>query len=194
MSLTLITPPAALPVSLQEVRAQCRLEDASEDAMLVGYIRSAVSWIDGHEGWLGRQLITATYDYTFDAFPWGYHSTVRLPLPPVQAVISITYIDGHGVTQVLDPVLYHVGSEYLWPAYGQTWPTTRYLPAAVTVRFTSGYGDNWNSIPEAIRQALMMLVAYWYSQREAASVGDHPISDIPFSVRQILEPYRVRPV
>jgi uncharacterized phiE125 gp8 family phage protein len=112
----------------------------------------------------------------------------------VQAVISITYIDGHGVTQVLDPVLYHVGSEYLWPAYGQTWPTTRYLPQAVTVRFRAGYGDDWNSVPEAIRQALMMLVAYWYSQREAASVGDHPISDIPFSVRQILEPYRVRPV
>jgi uncharacterized phiE125 gp8 family phage protein len=55
------------------------------------------------------------------------------------------------------------------------------------------YGDSWNSVPESLRQAVQMLASYWFAQREAASIGPDsgPVSDVPFSVRQILEPYRV---
>jgi uncharacterized phiE125 gp8 family phage protein len=193
VSLVLVTPPAAVPLSLAEVRAQCRVDDTSEDALLMGYVHSAVSWIDGHEGWLGRALITQTYDLTLDQFPYGYHPIVRLPLAPLQAVTSITYVDGNGTVQTLAPASYQIAGQYVWPAYGQTWPTTRCQPRAITVRLRTGYGDNWNSVPEAIRQALAMLVAYWFNQREAAAIGPDygPVSDVPYGVKALLEPFRV---
>jgi uncharacterized phiE125 gp8 family phage protein len=191
--LTLISPPIALPISLQEARAQCRVDDNSEDALLMAYARSATAWIDGHEGWLGKALITQTYEYTLDSFPYGYEPFIRLPLPPLQAVTSITYLDANGVTQTIAPANYQVTGQYVWPAYGQTWPTTRCQPGAVTVRFRTGYGDSWNAVPEPIRQALMMLVAYWFNQREAAAIGPEygPVSDVPYGVKALLEPFRV---
>jgi uncharacterized phiE125 gp8 family phage protein len=193
MTLRLVSPPAVLPLSLGEVRAQCRVDDSSEDALLMGYAHSAVSWIDGHEGWLGRALITQTYDLTLDQFPYGYHPIVRLPVPPVQAVTSITYVDGNGVQQTLAPSRYQISGQYVWPAYRQTWPATRCHPGAITVRFRTGYGDDWNAVPPAIRQALAMLVAYWFNQREAAAIGPDygPVSDVPYGVKALLEPYRV---
>jgi hypothetical protein len=44
--LTLITPPEAAPISLAEIRSQCRVDpaDESEDALLAQYIRAAASW------------------------------------------------------------------------------------------------------------------------------------------------------
>jgi uncharacterized phiE125 gp8 family phage protein len=54
-----------------------------------------------------------------------------------------------------------------------------------------GYGDTHNQVPEAIRQAISLLVAYWYEQRHAVNLGEHPISEAPYSVKALLEPYRV---
>jgi hypothetical protein len=44
-------------------------------------------------------------------------------------------------------------------------------------------------VPEGLRQAVSMLAAYWFSQREAASYG--AVTHIPFSVRELVEPYRL---
>ena len=62
----------------------------------------------------------------------------------------------------------------------------------LTIVFILGYGDDWNSVPHDLRQAIMMLVAYRYTQCEAASIGPDtgPVSDVPYSVKQILDPYR----
>ena len=48
-------------------------------------------------------------------------------------------------------------------------------------------------MPPAIRQALQMLVAYWFNQREAAAIGPDygPVSDVPHGVKALIELYRV---
>jgi uncharacterized phiE125 gp8 family phage protein len=43
VSLILVTPPVATPVQLAEVKAQARVDDATEDALLAGYVRSATA-------------------------------------------------------------------------------------------------------------------------------------------------------
>ena len=58
-----------------------------------------------------------------------------------------------------------------------------------TITFVVSYGNDHNAVPESLRQAIMMLAAYWFNQREAAVIGPEqgPASHIPFSVREILD-------
>lgn len=175
MSLTLITAPDALPLTLAELKAGARLDGIDDDdALLMGYLRSAVAQIDGRDGSLGRALITQIWDYKIGCFPIpGVHDhrgTIRLPLPPLQSVGSITYTDLAGSEQTLSSALYHVvtgDAPKIVPAWGETWPDTRDEPEAVTIRFTAGYGDNWNDVPEPIRQALTMMVRDAYDGCES---------------------------
>jgi uncharacterized phiE125 gp8 family phage protein len=194
MSLTLITPPAAVPISIQEIRAQCRVDDASEDALLAAYLRSAT---DAIEQMTGLRLLDQTWEYTVDAFPdvCGWQ---RLPLAPLLQLISVIYTDPIGAVQTLPNTVYLIhGISDTQPARlilapNQQWPATRRGHGSVIIRFRAGWIDH-NAIPESLRQAVMMLASYWFSQREAAAIGPDsgPVSDVPFSVKQILEPYRV---
>ena len=45
-------------------------------------------------------------------------------------------------------------------------------------------------LPAAIRQAVLMLAAYWYETREAAQAGGAPYA-VPFGVHDLLQPHRV---
>jgi uncharacterized phiE125 gp8 family phage protein len=191
MSLELITPPAALPISVAEAKAQCNLDQSESDALIAGYIRSAIDCVEGH---YGVRLITQTWGYELDAFPlmWppGY---IRLPLVPVQSIVEVRYTDVNGAEQTLDPAAYRLSGDRISLTPNSTWPATWRGVDAVSITFVVGFGDDWNAVPHDLRQAIMMLAAYWFAQREAASIGPDsgPVSDVPFSVKQILAPYRV---
>jgi uncharacterized phiE125 gp8 family phage protein len=161
--LTLITPPAALPVSLAELKAAGRLDDSEDDdAVLMGHLRAAVASIDGSTGWLGRALITQAWTLWLDAFP----RTIAVPLPPLQQVTEIRYVDSAGATQTLDSSAYVVagvgGSGRIVPAVGKSWPATRCQPDAVQVDFTAGFGESWNDVPEDLRAAVVLLTVAAY--------------------------------
>ena len=49
------------------------------------------------------------------------------------------------------------------------------------------YGAN---IPQAIKQAMLLLIGEWYEQREAAADTKYTIQTIPWGVKQLLAPYR----
>jgi uncharacterized phiE125 gp8 family phage protein len=162
--LTLVTAPAELPLSLAEVKASGNLTGLEEDqdAVIAARLRAAVAQIDGRDGWLGRCLITQTWTLWLGEFP----RTIRVPLPPLQEVEEIRYVDPDGATQTLDPGAYHVagvgGAGRIVPAIGQTWPATRCLPEAVQVDFTAGFGPDWNSVAEDIRAALVLMTVAAY--------------------------------
>jgi uncharacterized phiE125 gp8 family phage protein len=166
--LTIVTAPQELPVSLQEVKAAGRLED-EDDALLAGHLRGAVAQIDGADGWLGRALISQTWIKWFDEFPW----TIRVPLPPLQEVVEVRYVDSDGNVQTLDSSTYVVagvgGYGRIVPALGRRWPATRCQPGPVQVEFRAGYGDDWNSIPQDIRDAIALMVAAAYDGCESAA-------------------------
>jgi hypothetical protein len=50
--------------------------------------------------------------------------------------------------------------------YGQAWPTIQ-PGSRITLTVVGGY----ESAPEAVRHAMLMLVATWYAQRENILVG-----------------------
>jgi uncharacterized phiE125 gp8 family phage protein len=194
MSLTLITPPAATPISLAEAKAQLNLDLSESDALVAGFVRSATEAI---ENMTGLRLLDQVWDYSIDAFP-GRCGWIRLPLAPLTSIVQITYMNEQGTVLTLLPATYLVrGIGSVQPGriilgVDQQWPTTWRGVGAVTIRMRVGWPTH-NQVPEDLRQSVMMLVAYWFNQREAASIGPDsgPVSDVPFSVKQILAPYRV---
>ncbi len=136
-------PPVEEPVLLGELMAYLDLDDDSEKVMLQGLVSAARIQA---ELITRRQLVTATYDVSFEDFPFNAMrgrglpdaGILRLPKPPLQSVTSIKYIDSAGVQQTLSSALYQVdiASEpgRVLPVYGQYWPVTRRQMNAVTVR------------------------------------------------------------
>lgn len=68
------------------------------------------------------------------------------------------------------------------------WPSVLYVPNAVQIHFTAGYGPNPADVPQNIRVAIMLTVSDCYENRE-------PVPDdgeqLPKHVRQLLAASRV---
>lgn len=175
MSLKRTVAPTELPISLDEVKDHLRYTASDQDAPLMAYIRAAVEQLDGAAGLLNRALVTQTWEWKFRCFPAG--DWFRVPLPPLQSVSSIQYIDTNGDTQTLAASKYNVldtdnptrqGRVEL--AYGEVWPTLRDQENAVTVTFVAGYGTR-NDVPEFTRSLILLLVADAFRQREVSVMG-----------------------
>lgn len=184
MPTILITPPTFEPVTLAQVKANCRIDGADEDA-LIGTLISAAR--EMAEQITGRSLATQTWERVLDAFPCG---EIELYNPPVAAIVSVKYIDLDGVEQTLDSSLYALDSDsspaWLLPAWGTDWPTARDSANALRVRYTAGYAEG--ACPQAIQHWLLAMVAHAYRNREAAS--DKPMQRLPF-LDGLLDRYRV---
>lgn len=195
-TLTLITAPPGELLTLDDAKAHLRIDHTEEDGLVAALITAARQHIDGKDGWLGRALATQTWQLGLTAFPCG---AIRVPLPPLQSVDSITYIDTNGDEQTLAESAYQiVESEpaLILPAYGTAWPAVRCQAEAVKVRFTAGYDpgegsptDYAENVPQPIKQALLLLVAHWHQNRLPVSINAMPWA-IPFTVQALLMPYR----
>lgn len=203
MGLSLITPPAAEPVTLAEAKSHCRVDIADDDALITSLITVARQQVEQETG---LSLITQTWELTLDAFPdrqvaaesWRYRdgtfpeSFIDLPRPPLASVVSVKYIDETGVEQTMSASNYkvitdrHPGRVAL--AYDKSWPTARSEPNAVTIRYTAGYGASGSSVPQSIRQWILLQIEHWYRNR--GSAGDKPMTPLPF-VSGLLDPHRV---
>ncbi|KZC99697.1 MULTISPECIES: hypothetical protein [unclassified Thalassospira] len=180
MDVSLKTAPGERIVTLDQAKAQLRVPAAfaDEDDYIESLVLGAESYIDGRDGILGRALVSQTWVGTLDgAFP----SEITLPLPPLQTVSSIKYIDADGVEQTLDSAEYQVINNVepglIVPAFGKTWPTVRVQRQAITVEFVAGYGTA-AELPEKVRQMVLFLVGHWYINRVPINVGNI-VNDIP---------------
>jgi uncharacterized phiE125 gp8 family phage protein len=55
------------------------------------------------------------------------------------------------------------------------WLRLRSIPNDRPVaRFDAGLGDDWNAVPEPLRQGIIRLVAHLYTHRDAADSGPPP--------------------
>ena len=192
MALRLVTAATIDPVTLTEAKTHCRVDGTDDDALLTSLITAATQHIsDGKNGWLGRALITQTWELLLDTFPTN---EIRVPLPPLQSVTFVKYVDEDGVTQTISASDYEVdlASEPGWiiPVIDVDWPTPMQTINAVTVRFVCGYGNATTDVPEAIRAGMLLLIGHWYAQREAVVVGQQAAVVLPMAVEALLMPYR----
>jgi uncharacterized phiE125 gp8 family phage protein len=197
MSLKLITAAAAEPITLAEAKAHLRVVDNDEDLVIALLIKAAR---DAAETFTGRALVTQTWDLYLDAFP-AATAEIKIPLPPLQSVVSVKYDDAAGVEQTLGTGLYTVANvnDVGWVLPKSTgWPQTIDAVNAVRIRFISGYAPDANSppdlaanIPPSIKAAMLLIIGALYENKESVTQG--VVMALPFgaSSEHLLRPYRV---
>lgn len=191
MGLTLVTAPVGEPISLLEAKAHCRVDNADEDGLLLALIAASRQHV---EAFTHRALMTQTWDYKVDAFP--YDACFELPLAPVSAISSIAYLDAAGTLQTWSssnyltdlPVGNYASRPRITPAYGISYPSTYGVMNAVRVRFVAGYGAA-AAVPASIKAAMKILIGHWYMTREPVNIGNI-VTPIPFSVESLLWPFK----
>jgi uncharacterized phiE125 gp8 family phage protein len=166
MNKLLITPPAALAVSLVAARRSARANGTALDAELQSKVEGITEEVE-HK--IGRALVHQTWSVTLDAFPVG---AVRLPMARLVSVDHVQFLDGDGVPRVLDPQDYQVDTKsepgFILPAHGRTWPTTAPIVNAVEVQYVCGYGPDETSVPKAIQDYILgMLESQYYPNDNA---------------------------
>ena len=192
MALKLITAPTVEPVTLTEAKAQLRVDWSDEDAQISSYILAAREYCEGFQN---RALITQTWDLWLD--DWPCTDRLKVPLPPLQSVTNIKYYDTDNVEYTLATAEYFVDDKSepgrVVLAYGKTWPSTTLRPAnGVVVRFVAGYGLAV-SVPQKVKQAMLLLVTLMY-QKRLPIVEGKIVGEVPFAVTALLSLDRIVPV
>ena len=124
---------------------------------------------------------------------WNYSQMIKLAAPPCVSIQQFQYIDADGNPQTLledTDFTLDLTSEpaRIFPKVGQYWPASLYVCNSVEIDFTAGYDPNPAAapvtdtdtdtppeqqpnqiidlaVPQSIRQAIAMLVAHRYDNR-----------------------------
>lgn len=191
--LALASAAASEPLTLAEAKKQVELatQDTAHDEHLLRLIAAARKYA---EEFTGRAIVTQTWDLFLDAWPLGRHdSSIYLPKSPLQSVTWVKYYDGDGVQQTWSLANYVVRTSRepgcVSLAYGISWPTFRYQPDAINVRYVAGYGAR-TSVPEALKAAMLLMVGHWFQFREEVLSGSNA-TQVPFAAHALLEQFRV---
>ncbi len=188
MTLILVAPPAAEPVSLGQTKAFLKVDHDDEDALIGTLIAAARLHV---EAAIRRVLVAQGWRLVLDGWPPpGLRGrTVEIPLSPVSSVDAVTVFDREGAPVVLDPSAY-VADVSSYPA--RLLVRDGVSPGAafngVEIDFTAGYGDA-GDVPAPIVQAILQLVAHWYETREPVAFGG-PVTEVPRTVAALIASYR----
>jgi uncharacterized phiE125 gp8 family phage protein len=213
MSLTLITPPAKEPLTLEDTKAHLRVTINDDD----DYISTLIAVVrERCEAATRRTLITQTWDLFLDQWPtWdGYHGGqtfepvntllpaggyVALPKAPLQSVTFVKYTDLAGNVNTWDPSNYLIDAPVgtrcargrLSLGWVKVWPIIRPTMNAIQIRMVTGYGDDGNAVPALLRQGMLLDAGTLYETREAVLSGSRAASiEIASTTREIYKSFR----
>jgi uncharacterized phiE125 gp8 family phage protein len=177
----LVTSPAVEPISLEEMRLHLRLDDTHEDDLVASLIKAARLML---ESATRLKFVSQGWRLSIAEVPSG--RSIRVPLAPVLAVEAVRVFGAAGVETLVDPVNYRLrrGSEPALLVFEAGFPDA---PGGMEVDLLVGFGPSASDVPEPLRHAARMLVAYWFENR-----GDeaHLRAQLPADVALMIAPYR----
>lgn len=119
-----------------------------------------------------RALVTQTWDFFLDRFPSNAWA-IAVPLPPLQSVTSVKYIDVDGAQQTWTSTLFKVDTASspgrIVPVFGEVYPSIRLEINAVEVRFVAG-NTSGTTLPQVYKQAMLLLISAWFENRNLNEV------------------------
>lgn len=191
MALTLTSAPATEPITTTEAKSHLRVDGTDEDTLIGALIVAAREFCETYQN---RAYVTQTWTLTLDEFPTDGSTWIDIPLPPLQSVSSIVYLDAEGTSTTWGTSNYVVDTKStpgrVALAPDKSWPTTQAGRInAVTITFVAGYGAA-SDVPDKVKQALYLLAGHWYANREAEVVGT-VVGRIGFAVDALLGQDRV---
>lgn len=181
-SLAVVTGRVTPAVPLSDAKAFLRVDSTAEDSLILSLIEGATATV---ERLTRRSLIYQTFRFRFDCFPAG---PIELPRSPVVSVAAsgsytyamprIRYYSSAGTQTTLT-----VDTDYLLDLENNPpslhtlpfgiWPNSQPgRPKAVEVDFVAGYGSDHTAVPDMLRQAILIMVANGYDNRENTEIPE----------------------
>lgn len=233
--LKISVPPATEPLSLADVNSFLRLQPVGIDTDADAYISAIITSTRQHvetailkralltqtwklflRTWPGRDYINLQH-YSGDMGEYTKYNHVKIPLPPLQSVSSISYITSAGVTKTVtpvDPPLSTQTQQYVnvfkdvEPAqivlpFSGIWPTDILMPGIpITITFVCGYQlltdtsppsgqtilSNWEGFGPTIQAMKLIIADCWENRIPAADVSR---SEMMTVAEKWLAPYRI---
>lgn len=190
MATTLIAAPTVEPITLAEAKAHMRIDHTAEDTVISDMITAARQALEDTSG---LALITQSWREMLDAWPTsGHGNIVDLPKRPVQSITSVKITSLDGTQATLPTTAYELisagGLARLVKTPTAIWPAPGRVAGGIQIDYVAGYGDAAANVPRALRQALLMVIAHVYENRELLSRDAG--TPLPRGVDALLAPYR----
>jgi len=135
MGLSVVIPPACLPVHLDALKPHVTQDMDDDDASLMVYLAAACRYVEER---LCRTLVATRLKHSCLSTPTDLIPLLR---PPLIGVVSVNYTDSAGDAQTVTD--YRVDADSyipnLWPAVDDVWPTCQSGPGAFSVTYDAGY-------------------------------------------------------
>jgi uncharacterized phiE125 gp8 family phage protein len=213
--LALVTPPAFEPYTLEQAKAQLRVEHATDDVLIAALLSAAREAVELHTG---KALYKQRWRLTLARFPRFYTypypplvppsswmrdgwrpPSVELPMPPTLSIASVTYVDANGDSQVMSSGDYRVVTAdrtTIEPTYGTDWPETQEVGGAVQIEFWAGYTDGVvgeeaaaaGDPASAIPPSLKHAVLLWLGHlyENREATADAAVQEVPLGLSSLL--------
>jgi len=180
-------PQGALPVAL--FKDHLRLgsgfaDDGMQDALLAGFIRSALAAIEARTG---KALIERSFSWTVTK--WRDGAAQGLPIAPVSAVTSVAIVDRAGAETTVSDDAYVLRSDAQRPVLAAASAALPNIPQLGSAKITlvAGFGPAWSDLPADLAQAVFLLAAHYYEYRHEVQYDG---GCMPFGVSALIERYR----
>lgn len=179
-------PTASLPVAAfrDHLRLGTGFSDvALQDAVLETCLRAALSAIEGRTG---KALLARDFLLTLTA--WRNDCWQGLPIAPVNVVTSVAIVDGSGTPDVLASDTYYLEQDAHAPRVIATGTLLPSIPkgGSVEITMTAGLSQGWTGLPGEIQQAVFLLAADFYENRNTGGMR----GQFPIGVAVLIERYR----
>lgn len=199
-----ITAPNANPLNtLAECKAHLRIDVSDDDDYITSLSMAAKQAIESYCNILILDSLVLQYCDTWEDTYQLYFSSVKnllknqgAPTPWV-VVTSIQYYDTAGTLQTWASTEYIVDDTSM-PARigldpdGDGYPNLENRMNAIIVTYKVGMEfSDIAKIPDALKQAGLILVGQWYENRQEAVVG-RSVGVIPLTARYLMDPYKIQ--
>jgi uncharacterized phiE125 gp8 family phage protein len=147
--------PASEPVTLDDAKKHLRVFHDDDDDYIGALISTARDHVERYCGarWAASDVVANCNEWCDLAW---------LPITPVSAVASITYIDVDGASATVDASVYEFRADARAVVLkaGQRWPAKQ-LGSRITVTMAAGAEE----VPPAVKHAILLRVEDFYERR-----------------------------
>lgn len=149
------------PVTIEQARAQCRIDEDVDDDLLQQKLITAREWVEDYSGFVVAQRTLVEHFA-------GWGKFLQITKKPIVSVDAITYT-GLDADQLYTGAAFTLGLPTL-----RIYPSAAGAPrlragGAVWVAYTVGYAPT--EVPRKFIEAILVLAAGMFDQREGAYAG-----------------------
>lgn len=183
MNLRVIEGPVKEVITLEEAKSHLRIDGDDEDSLISSYIQAAREYA---EIFTGRSIAIKTYEYITN--PKEKYAYLELPMPPLVEILKVSYENQKQEVILEENKDFYILKDYdaplLYPNIENGWPRVLLNTFdLIKVTYKAGYSES----PMAVKQAILILVAHFYENRENLTTKDY--KEIPFGVSSLLRPF-----